>query len=258
MIRTFSCAARRVVNGNSGIFLSVLIHAGIFRKTGLVRTWGEGCPRRLRLASGDIRSASDSADRDRWATTGQRSTGSGRLLRGGPASIVGPHVGQRPATFACCVQRHGYCGRHQAPLGGVQPHLMKGAAERPCRRPADNALGVASSNAGKAAAFSRVALQIRRASVVTSAKRTARRSKRASDDARPGNRTPSQVVDRQGWLRILDGAQWVVWSGADRCQIETGRFLQDIFRRSDDRSFRQRFRREARFLGCGTLNCGVL
>ena len=181
VIRTFPCAARRVVNGSSGMFPVLLIHAGIFKKSGLVWTWGEGCPRRLRLAPGDLRTASDSADSDWWATAGQggglpssRSAGSGRLLSGGPASIVGPHVGQRPATFTCRVQRHGHCGRSEAPPGGVQPHRMRGAAKRPCRRPADNVLGVASSNAGKAAASSRVALRVRRASVVTTAKRSKR------------------------------------------------------------------------------------
>ena len=66
---------------------------------------------------------------------------------------------------------------------GVQPRSFMGAVRRPCRRPADKSLGVASSNAGKAAAFSRHALQPRRASVVT----TAQRSKQCSDDARRGN-----------------------------------------------------------------------
>ena len=53
---------------------------------------------------------------------------------------------------------------------GVQPRSLMGAVRRPCRRSADKSLGVASSNAGKAAASSRHALQPRRASVVTTAK----------------------------------------------------------------------------------------
>ena len=45
-----------------------------------------------------------------------------------------------------------------------------GAAKRRCRRPADNLFGAPSRGAGKAAAFSRHALQVRRTSVVTTAK----------------------------------------------------------------------------------------
>ena len=51
--------------------------------------------------------------------------------------------------------------------GGVQPHCIADAIRRPCRRPADNGLGAPSRGAGKAAAFSRCALPLRRASVVS-------------------------------------------------------------------------------------------
>ena len=50
---------------------------------------------------------------------------------------------------------------------GVQPHCIADAIRRPCRRPADNGLGAPSRGAGKAAAFSRCALPLRRASVVS-------------------------------------------------------------------------------------------
>jgi len=50
---------------------------------------------------------------------------------------------------------------------GVQPHGITGASKRPCRRPADISLGASSRGAGKAAAFSRCALPIRRAGVVS-------------------------------------------------------------------------------------------
>ena len=54
--------------------------------------------------------------------------------------------------------------------GGVQLHRVTGAAKCPCRRSADNISGVPFRGACKAAAFSRHALQVRRNSVVTTAK----------------------------------------------------------------------------------------
>ena len=64
----------------------------------------------------------------------------------------------------------------QGAICGVQPRGMAGAAKRPCRHPADTIPGAPSRGAGKAAAFSRHALQPRRASVVTT-------TKLGSDDA---------------------------------------------------------------------------
>jgi len=121
----------------------------------------------------------------------------------------------------------------QAPQGGatrcgVQPHGITGAAKRPCRRPADNSPGAPSRGAGKAAAFSRCALPPRRASVVTSAKRTVKRSERASDDAATGNRPSTQVVDVQRRNRCLDAVVRKLWSGAKWCQRETQDFLRRI------------------------------
>ena len=52
---------------------------------------------------------------------------------------------------------------------GVQPHGIAGAAERPCRRAAGNGTGAPCRGAVKAAASSRPALTLRRASVVSTA-----------------------------------------------------------------------------------------
>ena len=81
----------------------------------------------------------------------------GRLVlpRGGAALRSAARSFQAPPQGARC---------------GVQPRSLAGAVRRPCRRAADKGLGVASSNAGKAAASSRHALLPRRASVVTTAK----------------------------------------------------------------------------------------
>ena len=65
---------------------------------------------------------------------------------------------------------------------GVQPHSITGAPSR---------------GASKATASSRQALLLRRASVVTSAQRTATRSERASDDAEARNRQSAESVDTQ-------------------------------------------------------------
>ena len=62
---------------------------------------------------------------------------------------------------------------------GVQPHYSAGAPWRPCLRPAGNRPYAPSRGAGKAAAFSRLALPLRRASVVT----TGELARLGSDDA---------------------------------------------------------------------------
>ena len=85
------------------------------------------------------------------------------------ASVLVRIGGAEPSWVACRVQRRVPSGRPEAP-GGVQPHRITGAAKRPCRRSADNIPGAPSRGAGKAAAFSRYALPLRRTSVVTTAK----------------------------------------------------------------------------------------
>ncbi len=90
----------------------------------------------------------------------------------------------------------------QSAVVGVQPTTFLGAPSR---------------GAGKAAASSRDALHLRRASVVTSAKRTAMRSERASDDARTGNRLSTESVGTQRRFRISADAQSSTWSGAKWC-----------------------------------------
>ena len=74
-----------------------------------------------------------------------------------------------------------------APRCGVQPHGTTGAVRRPCRRPADNRIDAPSRGAGKAVAFSRQALPLRRAGVVST-------SEAGTDDA--GNVTSRKVKVR--------------------------------------------------------------
>ena len=90
----------------------------------------------------------------------------------------------RPMPVRDCIALRPAARAFQAPpVGasrcGVQPHGITGAERRPCRRPADNRLYAPSRGAGKAAAFSRQALPLRRASVVT----TGEPASLGSDDA---------------------------------------------------------------------------
>ena len=115
---------------------------------------------------------------------------------------------------------------------GVEPQRITGAAKRPCRRPADNAPGAPSRGARKAAASSRHALRVRRASVVTSAKRTAMRSERASDDAATCNRPSADRVDTQRRKQVLGQAHVPGWSGAKWCRSSTAGFSSGNLLRS--------------------------
>ena len=102
------------------------------------------------------------------------------------------------------------------------PHW--GAAKRPCRRPADNSLGAPCRGAGKAAAFSRHALQPRRASVVTGAKRTVKRSERASDDAVRRNLHVKETRLVRGFSRFGDQEP----KSAGKCQRAKSQFFRRL------------------------------
>ena len=97
---------------------------------------------------------------------------------------------------------------------GVQPHRMSGAAKRPCRRSADNIPGAPSRGAGKAAASSRDALRVRRASVVTTAKL-------GSDDALRQHRHVEEPPYLRGFPRIGCGQS----KSAGKCRRAKERFF---------------------------------
>ena len=97
---------------------------------------------------------------------------------------------------------------------GVQPHRITGAAKRPCRRPADKSLGAPSRGAGKAAASSRDALRVRRASVVTTAKL-------GSDDALRQHRYVEETPYLRGFPRIGCGQS----KSAGKCRRAKERFF---------------------------------
>ena len=147
-----------------------------------------------------------------------------------PCFVTVREMAGRTTSPCGCTALRPVARTSQAPLkgatGGVQPHRISGAAKRRCRRPADKSLGAPSRGACKAAAFSRDALHLRRASVVTSAKRTAMRSERASDDARTGNRLSTESVGTQRRFRISADAQSSTWSGAKWCQAVTRTFFR--------------------------------
>ena len=80
----------------------------------------------------------------------------------------------REAPAQCCKAPHSAARVFPAPAEGaarcgVQPHGIEGAAERPCRRAAGRGPGAPCRGAVKAAASSRFALTLRRASVVSTA-----------------------------------------------------------------------------------------
>ena len=171
--------------------------------------------------------------------------GHGRLpARGGGGRRVG-------ASVACRLTARTRAGGRTA---GLQTRLraatacsgagLTGAPRRPALRALRSALvgvqpttvyGPRPSGPGKAAASSRIALPLRRASVVTSAKRTATRSERASDDAATGSRLPAEVVGTQRRTQLFGVALPARWSGARWCQGSTVRFSSENLLRSDDR-----------------------
>ena len=124
--------------------------------------------------------------------------------------------GAEPSWVACRVQRRVPSGRPEAP-GGVQPHRITGAAKRPCRRSADNIPGAPSRGAGKAAASSRDALRVRRASVVT----TAKLAKLGSDDALRQHRYVEETPYLRGFSRIGFGQS----KSAGKCRRGKERFF---------------------------------
>ena len=127
---------------------------------------------------------------------------------------------------------------------GVQPHCITGAPSR---------------GASKAAASSRQALLSRRASVVTSAQRTAMRSERASDDADTRDRQPAEGVDTQRRERVSGRAPARGWSGARWCQGSTAGFPSGNPLRSGCSLPTGRGRdRGAAFRAGGTLYFGAL
>ena len=169
------------------------------------------CPWRRRLPNGGLRNVpSDGANNGRWVTAGLhagfRAASSGTGLSGAP---------RRPAF-----------GALRSALVGVQPTTV---------------LGPRPSGPGKAAASSRCALRLRRASVVTSAKRTATRSERASDDAATTDRRAAEVVGTQRRSLVRGVALLAWWSGARWCPCSTVRFSSENLLRSGDRAYRQRF-----------------
>ena len=129
-------------------------------------------------------------------------------------------------------------------LPGASPEAPQGAASSrsplralpsaPCRRPAGKGLGAPFRGAGKAAAFSRCALSPRRASVVTSAQRTVKRSERASDDAETCNRRSAESVDTQRRKKVSGRPPGVEWSGAKWCRCSTAGFSSEDPLRTDD------------------------
>ena len=159
------CGVRHAASGSSA---RPCTRAWIFGTTrNPAGTWAAACPWRRPSALGDLRSVpSDGANDGRWSTAGLnlrlRAASSGAGLTGIPGRLA-------------------FGALHSA-LVGVQPTTVSGP------RP---------SGPGKAAASSRIALHLRRDSVVTSAKRTAKRSERASDDAATGSRLPAEVVGTQ-------------------------------------------------------------
>ena len=100
---------------------------------------------------------------------------------------------------------------------GVQPHRISGAAKRPCRRSADNIPGAPSRGAGKAAASSRDAFRVRRASVVT----TAKLAKLGSDDALRQHRHVEEPPYLRGFSRIGFGQS----KSAGKCRRAKERFF---------------------------------
>ena len=93
----------------------------------------------------------------------------------------------------------------------------------------------------------------RRASVVTSAQRTARRSERASDDAETGNRQSTESVDAQRRKRVAGRAPAVGWSGARWCQGSSAGFSSGNPLRSDDRRQQAENRNGGLLFGAGGM-----
>ena len=95
-------------------------------------------------------------------------------------------LGRTASPRVCAALRPAACSYQAPPQGatcGVQPHRIEALPSALVGVQPTTAPGAPSRGAGKAAASSRHALQPRRESVVTGAKRTVKRSERASDDA---------------------------------------------------------------------------
>ena len=199
------CAVRRAASGGSARPCTRVWTFGATRKP--AGTWAAACPWRRWSARGGLRSVpTEGAHKGRWATAGLETRLRAATACSGAGLTGAP---RRPALRAL-----------RSALVGVQP--TTGYGPRP-------------SGPGKAAASSRYALPLRRASVVTSAKRTATRSERASDDAATASRPPAQVVGTQRRTQLFGVVLPARWSGAKWCQCSTVRFSSENLLRSDDR-----------------------
>ena len=129
------CAARRAASGSSARPCTRVWIFGATRNP--AGTWAAACPWRRRSAPGGLRTVpSDGANKGRWATAGLH---------------TGLRVASSGADPAGAPWRSASGALHSA-LVGAQPTTI---------------LALRPSNAGKAAAFSRHALHLRRASVVS-------------------------------------------------------------------------------------------
>ena len=117
----------------------------------------------------------------------------------------------RPASR---VQRHGPSRRPKAPGAASSRTALRALPSALVGVQPTTVPGVPSRDAGKAAASSRLALPSRRVSVVTSAKRTVKRSERASDDA--VRRSLHDLETRL--VRVFSGFGDRASKSADKCR----------------------------------------
>ena len=156
-IRRLPCGVARAASASAGLRMAAWTSGTTWNRAG---TWGAACPRRQSSAPGGLLTVPpDGTISRRRATAGQgggiacrhviRAASSGTVLTGAP---------RRPAF-----------GTLQSTLVGVQPTI---------------AFGPRPSGPGKAAAFSRIALPLRRASVVSTASGSERVETTPRNDAR--------------------------------------------------------------------------
>ena len=170
-----------------------------------------------------------------WGTVAR--DGSGRGVRSSvPCKVTVRELPGRTASprvcAALCPAARAFPAPPQGATCGVQPRCIGALSSALVGVQPTTVPGAPSRGAGKAAASSRHALRLRRASVVTSAKRTAMRSERASDDAGTCNRQSADRVDTQRRKRVLGAAQVARWSGAKWCQCSTVGFSSGNLLRS--------------------------
>ena len=169
------CAVRRAASGGSARPCTRVWTFGATRKP--AGTWAAACPRR-RSARGGLRSVpTDGAHKGRWATAGLETRLRAATACGGAGLTGAPG---RPALRAL-----------RSALVGVQP--TTGYGPRP-------------SGPGKAAASSRIALPLRRASVVS----TASASDRVETTPWNGGRGNRNCLEKGG-LSIPKWPQGPLW-----------------------------------------------